>query len=559
MIQLRVGETTSGYKLMEQIGRGGMGIVFLAEHLALRRLCALKFLAPSLVSNTSLIMFQNEAKLVAGLHHPMICRIYDMGIHDGKLPFYAMDYLIGETLDSVLQQQRTLSAGAAVEVFLRVAEGLSYAHGQGIVHKDIKPSNIMLLPGPDESIGVNILDFGIAELIETDDDARAQRDIIGSTFYMSPEQISGSALDHRSDIYSLGCSLFETLTGAPPFTGTTAAIGRQHLQDPVPTLHDRTGIEFPPALEAVLQRCLEKSADDRYQSASALAVDLQSILSEEDRLEEPIEKEATPTPTSDQSSLIILSLAIVAVIGLCCYMLISASDSPTRKKQAASTTSAEKDIDVEFAHKPASTNKDGTPHDNYEDVVAEKAQSYTVNTNGSRFIKRGLMFGELGESARAVEDINFGLKQSPELWNLHVSDGLSKSYVDLEQFDNALTEINKSLQFEKNAFRLRLKGQILYKLDRPTEALAMFDETLKSFPKDYWTYFDRGNCHAGLKHYSQALADFTKVIELDPTQARGYGARAAIYKKMGKLDLAKKDEEQATKMVSAEGLRDPSQ
>ncbi|MBX9939370.1 MAG: protein kinase [Candidatus Obscuribacterales bacterium] len=288
MAALQSGQVIGGcYELISLAGQGGMGSVFKAKHQTLGRKCAIKLLSPSVISESSWKLFKNEAKILASLQHQTICHIYDLGIArlnlsgrgaDGEvnLPYYAMDYVEGFTLESLLDTNGPLSVGATIELFLKVCEGVSYAHRRGIIHKDLKPANLMLgIRGDNPE--VKILDFGISELSETA--GLTKDEVVGSAPYMSPEQFTGKSLDQRSDIYSLGCSMYETLVGHPPFDEYEfELLGKLHLKEAIPSLSEASGVEFPEELEAILSKCLQKSPDQRYQSVSELSIDLLRLL-----------------------------------------------------------------------------------------------------------------------------------------------------------------------------------------------------------------------------------------------------------------------------------------
>lgn len=277
------------YKLLSLAGEGGMGSVYRAAHTVLARQCAIKFLTPSMVSPETWHLFQKEAKIISSLTHQTICQIYDLGIHEGVLPYYAMDYIDGVTLDDIITTQGPLSVGATIELYLKVLDGLSYAHRRGVIHKDLKPANIMIEQTADGEIHVKILDFGISDLNEPvgkgEKRKRAAEDvgILGSAAYMSPEQFRGWDIDKRSDIYNLGCSLFETLAGLPPFLAETfEELEHKQMTEPSPLLTEATGMFFPAEIEAVIKKCMEKSPSRRYQSASEMAIDLQRLLEHKD-------------------------------------------------------------------------------------------------------------------------------------------------------------------------------------------------------------------------------------------------------------------------------------
>lgn len=279
LIDLKPGELIGGcYKLANLVGKGGMGLIYKAKHETLDRTVALKFIAPSMVSAENWELFKKEAKINSSLSHNTICQIYDLGLHAGVLPFYAMDFIEGQTLEEIILNSGPLSVGATLEIFIRVAEGLSYAHRRSVVHKDIKPANIMVTNN-ESGLQVKILDFGIAELNEGRK-AQAETDVIyGSAAYMSPEQFRGLKLDQRADIYSLGCAMYETLTGMPPFQDETyEELCESHKRTEAPLLRASTGIDFSDELEAIIHKCLRKRAEKRYQSANEIAIDLQRLL-----------------------------------------------------------------------------------------------------------------------------------------------------------------------------------------------------------------------------------------------------------------------------------------
>lgn len=285
LISLTPGAIVGGcYQLLEMIGKGGMGVVYKARHTALNRILALKFLAPSMVSRESWQHFQQEAKINATLSHQSLCQIYDLGIHANALPYYAMDFVDGQTLEEIIINSGPLSVGATLEIFIKVAEGLSYAHRRNVVHRDIKPANIMISSTTGDTIEVKLLDFGIAELGTKGSHTgpRSER-IIGSAAYMSPEQFAGRTTDARADIYSMGCAIFETLTGNVPFEGDDFnTMAKQHTNVEPRLLSDATGLAFPLAIEAIVKKCLHKMRDQRYQNASELAIDLQRVLDKKD-------------------------------------------------------------------------------------------------------------------------------------------------------------------------------------------------------------------------------------------------------------------------------------
>jgi len=270
------------YKIVQLIGRGGMGEVYLARHEALGKKCALKVIPPEQVTEIGWQRFQLEAKAVAKLDHINLVRVTDLGIHEGCLPFYAMDYVEGQNLAEALAEHGPMPIKTMLEIFMQVCDGVECAHRSGILHRDLKPANIMVVENKSGLKQAKVLDFGLAKLTKHDrgkQSLTALGDIFGSPFYMSPEQCNGDKLDNRSDIYSLGCTMFECLTGQPPFSGHLAsAIIFSHLEADPPSLESVLGQgAFPESMEVVMAKLLRKNPVERYQTLSQLKSDLQLI------------------------------------------------------------------------------------------------------------------------------------------------------------------------------------------------------------------------------------------------------------------------------------------
>jgi serine/threonine protein kinase len=285
-VDLAEGTVIAGvYQIIKQIGAGGMGEVYLTEHLTLGRQCAVKVMPPAQVTAVGWQRFQNEARTFAKLAHINLVRVSDLGIHDGYLPFYAMDYVEGQTLSDLLAKQGPLPVERAAEIFMQVCDGVEYAHRNGIIHRDLKPANIMIAredKSNPEKVTVKILDFGLAKLTQHDrkqQSLTAAGEMFGSPCYMSPEQCNSEKLDNRSDIYSVGCTLFESLTGRPPFYGNMAvAILSSHIFGQPPTLESLSGPgKFPDAMEIVVAKLLRKNPAERYQTMGELKGDLEKV------------------------------------------------------------------------------------------------------------------------------------------------------------------------------------------------------------------------------------------------------------------------------------------
>ncbi len=296
------GKTVSHYLVLEVVGGGGMGVVYKAEDLKLGRAVALKFLLEEVGNDPrALERFEGEARAASSLDHPNICSIYEFGEHDG-LPFIVMQLLQGQTLRDCLASGalKDTTSGAPVDldrlldIAIQVADGLEAAHEQGIVHRDIKPANIFIT---NKGVG-KILDFGLAKRPLQPSKAQATPTDVGdeetwnhsrpvrapgTAAYMSPEQARGQQLDARTDLFSFGLILYEMATGRRAFTGDNAAQLRDALLNLAPTPPVEMNPELPADLQDIIQKCLEKDRDLRYQKAAEVRADLERIKRERER------------------------------------------------------------------------------------------------------------------------------------------------------------------------------------------------------------------------------------------------------------------------------------
>ncbi len=282
-VELSPGATVlEKFKIIGLLGQGGMGSVYRVEHLLMNRQFALKCLNKYQAADAGWKRFQNEARAAHLLDHANLLKVYEVDLLPGGQPFFLMELIEGVTLADEIKRLGHLPLQRAIKIFIQVAFAIGYAHDSRVIHRDLKPSNIMLVAKNNESDPevVKVVDFGIAKLTGVDEfnqqTLTKTGEIFGSPLYMSPEQCMGVAVDHRSDLYSLGCVFYETLTSAPPFMGDTAlsTMMKHQSEGQLPLREASLGLQFPYELESIITKLLEKDPQRRYQSANQLVADL---------------------------------------------------------------------------------------------------------------------------------------------------------------------------------------------------------------------------------------------------------------------------------------------
>lgn len=274
-----MGTTLAGrYEIVTEIGRGALGIVYLARQRMVERPVAIKVLFESAKEDSpAFLRFQREAQSLSQLNHPNIVVVFDFGLSEQGFPFLAMDYLQGTNLRHLIVSRGALDPDRAVPIFIQIASAMAHAHSRDILHRDLKPDNVVLVANQETSDYVKLIDFGLAKRL---DEGRKnlkkltmEGQVLGTPAYMSPEQIMGNKLDQRSDIYSMGVLMFHALTGMLPIYGTNEVDTMQrHLTAPPADFPDSA---IPQGLQLVVRKALKKFPEERQQSMLALMKELE--------------------------------------------------------------------------------------------------------------------------------------------------------------------------------------------------------------------------------------------------------------------------------------------
>lgn len=275
------------FKITDILGKGGMSVVYKARWVVLNKVVAVKTMHSHLVSDTNALMrFKQEAQATIALEHPNVVKVYQFGITGGEdsKPYIVMDYLEGESLSDRIKREGRVPVKETLQIFSQVCNALEHAHQKGVIHRDLKPSNIMLLPKDGDKPFIKIVDFGIAKILPQEGEAAHRLtqtgDIFGSPMYMSPEQCMGRTVDVRSDVYAIGCVLYESLGGTPPHLGNNVfETFHKHITE-IPA-----SLQIPGAdkallnrLDAIIFKALEKEPDKRYQTMGQFEKDINSVL-----------------------------------------------------------------------------------------------------------------------------------------------------------------------------------------------------------------------------------------------------------------------------------------
>jgi serine/threonine protein kinase/Flp pilus assembly protein TadD len=554
--ELTTGSTFANrYQIIEELGKGGMGKVYKVFDQEVQAKMALKLIKPEVSADKNTIdRFRNELKIARDISHKNICRMYDLGREAGNY-FITMEYVSGEDLRSFIRRSRQLVVGTAIFIAKQVCEGLAEAHRVGVVHRDLKPGNIMI----DKDGNAKIMDFGIARAISAKGITGAGV-MIGTPEYMSPEQVEGKEVDQRSDIYSLGIILYEMLTGQVPFEGDTAFTIGVKQKSEIPKDPRDLNSQIPQDLSRLILKCLEKDKGRRYQNADELKASLEKIEKGIPTAERPVPKRKTITSKpitltiSRKKFLVPLSILVaIALIGIGLWRFLPkrhVAPSPTGKPTLAilyfENISGDKILDpwktalTELLITKLSQSKfisvlDGnTIYSILKRLSLDEAKKYTKEDLLKIANEGNATYTLSGSLMKAGPNLLITLSlQKP-----HTGEVVSTPNIECKGEEEIFPKVDELAKTIRSDLKLT-----------PDQIASDFDKEVGKIttdsPEAYKYYVEARKQHHDDKN-SEAIELYQKAISIDPGFAMAYRGMAAAYSNLG---FEKKDREAMQKAM----------
>ncbi len=531
------GDQLGVYRIIEPLGQGGMATVYKAYHPALDRHVAIKILHPAFKEDQNFIArFEREARIVAKLDHPNIVPVFDFAQHD-EMPYLVMRYIEGKTLKAILRETATPLPLERVLAFLQpIADGLTYAHTQGVLHRDIKPSNIIRA----HDGHIYLTDFGLARIAQSGESTMSQDMLIGTPQYISPEQAQGSPLSERTDIYSLGVILFEMLTGRVPFTADTPyAIIHDHIYSPLP-LPTTINPALTPEIERVLLKALAKDPNARYASAtelmSALATASSSPVAPTTLTPAPAPIIAYPAPSSiaqmppppepimppapqAKSRFNPITCGILAMFALlllvgCGVIAFNRRDDIARAVRLA----------------PSGQNES----------VREARDRVMANPNDpSAHVRLAEALANANQLEAAFSEFDQAIALNPKQPEAYLRAGAQAERVN--DLDRALKYYQAGLQaVPDNQTLLLNSGDVYLKQKKYEDARAIFDKALRFDSSNAQAIWRMGEYYRLTGRLADALRDYTRAIAIDPNLPEAHYGLGMLALQRGATDEARR-------------------
>jgi tetratricopeptide (TPR) repeat protein len=531
-----------GYEILGPLGKGGMGQVYKARHLRLDRLVALKMIRPELLHEPSAVArFHREAQAAARLSHPHIVGVYDATEHAGR-HWLVMEYVEGDDLASVLRREGSLPVAQACSYVQQAALGLEHARQRGLVHRDIKPGNLLVTA---DRTNLKILDLGLARVVQDWDSRQAASEftqsgvILGTPAYLAPEQaLDSRSADTRSDVYSLGCTLYHLLTGRVPFPGEslTAIVVKHQTKEPDSLASLRR--DLPAGLEAVVRKMMAKRPEDRFQTPGEVAAALAPFASSgEHATTLPVSPARRPVPPSRRLRGALIGAAVVGLAVVAATLVVrSRNGSVSDPSQSAANRVQSEQLEALIAQAKTLETKSEKTVSDYRAIVDAYSHALEFDPrNPSLYCSRGFAYYNLTQYEDAIADYEDGLRLDPTPFHrywLH--------WYLAGAFHNRAAFVSGSEADWKRAAE---------------EYTTAMDVRPEAVPFNAYSFLNRAICRGQAGDRAGAIADFTRQLQSDPKHLGARLKRARLYEQQGDLALAKADREEALRINAQEAIR----
>jgi len=554
------------FELIALIGKGGLGAVYSARHILLNTTVAIKFILPHLYDSKTLIRFQREAQACAKLKHPYIAGVYDFGVHEDR-PYIVMEYVDGTPLNEIIDTSETLTPERTLRLLKQAADALAHAHSMKVVHRDVKPHNIMVCNTKDGET-IKLIDFGLARMIETEakNNLTKSGEVFGTPNYMSPEQCKGIAVDARTDIYSLGCVAYEMLSGKPPFTGDTPLqVLMRHITEPAEPLNLGFAQEFV-GLTHVVDRALLKDPSHRYQTAQEMLNDLEligkgrkphmSFYHGAARLQRLARKRTRAALWSLSAALLVVALSLRLAPSLVQYQHKAAFDALTQKINEYPDSQQNQANYLTRAHIYSERGE----YDSALSDLTDAARVGQLDSRGNSFKAVCLeQVGRFSDSADAASLASRMDANNAEAYRL-----LSLAESHLGKYDDAVRDATIAIvksdladyNYNSKFYSLVTRARAYNQLKRFADSLQDLSLAITLIPHSApLSQADKNQialcftCNAeaedGLNRLQDAQKDLSNAIQYNPANARSFLISADVEEKLNQNAKAKEDLEQA--------------